>query len=90
MPVIGAENAPNLVNYLAGRNVVVKPAPKNPVRIEAYEFQNLSGAGSLMQVKENGGLILNDPDPNFAKTAEFIYQDTQAFYAKKKKKSQRP
>jgi sodium transport system permease protein len=30
LPVIGAENAPNLVNYLAGRNVVIKPAPKNP------------------------------------------------------------
>ncbi len=40
----------------------LKPVLKNPVRIEAYEFQNLSGAGSLMQVKENGGLILNDPD----------------------------
>lgn len=32
------------------------------------------------------GVILNDPDPNFAKTARFIYEDTQAFYAKKKKK----
>lgn len=30
LPVIGAENAPNLVNYLAGRNVIIKPAPKNP------------------------------------------------------------
>ena len=30
LPVIGAEHAPNLVNYLAGRNVVIKPAPKNP------------------------------------------------------------
>lgn len=30
LPVIGAENAPNLVNYLAGRNVLIKPAPKNP------------------------------------------------------------
>ena len=30
LPVIGAEHAPNLVNYLAGRNVVIKPAPRNP------------------------------------------------------------
>ena len=30
LPVIGAEHAPNLVNWLAGRNVVIKPAPKNP------------------------------------------------------------
>lgn len=30
LPVIGAEHAPNLVNYLAGRNVVIKPAPENP------------------------------------------------------------
>jgi len=30
LPVIGAENAPNLVNYLAGQNVIIKPAPKNP------------------------------------------------------------
>ena len=30
LPVIGAENAPSLINYLAGRNVVIKPAPKNP------------------------------------------------------------
>jgi sodium transport system permease protein len=30
LPVIGAEHAPNLVNYLAGQNVIIKPAPKNP------------------------------------------------------------
>lgn len=36
--------------------------------------------------KDAYGVILNDPDPNFAKTARFIYEDTQAFYAKKKKK----
>jgi sodium transport system permease protein len=30
LPVIGAEYAPNLVNYLAGQNVIIKPAPKNP------------------------------------------------------------
>lgn len=30
LPVIGAEHAPNLVNYLVGNNVVIKPAPKNP------------------------------------------------------------
>ena len=30
LPVIGAQYAPNLVNYLAGRNVIIKPAPKNP------------------------------------------------------------
>lgn len=30
LPVIGAERAPNLVNWLSGRNVLVKPAPANP------------------------------------------------------------
>ncbi len=30
LPVIGAEHAPNLVNWLSGRNVVIKPAPANP------------------------------------------------------------
>lgn len=30
LPVIGAQYAPNLVNYLAGRNVIIKPAPMNP------------------------------------------------------------
>ena len=30
LPVIGAERAPNLVNWLSGRNVVIKPAPANP------------------------------------------------------------
>ncbi|WP_395770643.1 ABC transporter permease [Arenimonas sp.] len=30
LPVIGAERAPNLINYLAGQNVIIKPAPKNP------------------------------------------------------------
>lgn len=30
LPVIGAEHAPNLVNWLSGQNVVIKPAPKNP------------------------------------------------------------
>lgn len=29
LPVVGAEHAPNLVNWLKGQNVVVKPAPKN-------------------------------------------------------------
>ena len=27
LPVIGAEHAPNLVHWLSGRNVVIKPAP---------------------------------------------------------------
>lgn len=30
LPVIGAEHAPNLVHWLSGRNVVIKPAPANP------------------------------------------------------------
>lgn len=30
LPVIGAEHAPNLINWLSGRNVVIKPAPANP------------------------------------------------------------
>lgn len=30
LPVIGAEHAPNLVNWLSGRNVLIKPAPANP------------------------------------------------------------
>lgn len=30
LPVIGAERAPNLINWLSGRNVVIKPAPANP------------------------------------------------------------
>ena len=30
LPVIGAERAPNLVHWLSGRNVVIKPAPANP------------------------------------------------------------
>jgi len=30
LPVIGAERAPNLVNWLSGRNVLIKPAPANP------------------------------------------------------------
>lgn len=29
LPVVGAENAPNLVNWLKGQNIVIKPAPKN-------------------------------------------------------------
>jgi sodium transport system permease protein len=29
LPVTGAENAPNLVNWLKGQNIVIKPAPKN-------------------------------------------------------------
>ncbi|GAB3003081.1 sodium ABC transporter permease [Arenimonas maotaiensis] len=30
LPVIGAERAPNLINWLSGRNVLIKPAPANP------------------------------------------------------------
>ena len=30
LPVIGAEHAPNLVQWLSGHNVVIKPAPGNP------------------------------------------------------------
>ena len=29
LPVVGAEHAPNLVNWLRGQNIVIKPAPKN-------------------------------------------------------------
>jgi sodium transport system permease protein len=29
LPVVGAENAPNLVNWLKGQNIVIKPAPKD-------------------------------------------------------------
>ena len=29
LPVVGAEHAPNLVNWLKGQNIVIKPAPKN-------------------------------------------------------------
>ncbi len=29
LPVEGAEHAPNLVNWLKGQNIVIKPAPKN-------------------------------------------------------------
>ena len=30
VPVIGASNAPNLIAWLQGQNIVVKPAPKDP------------------------------------------------------------
>ena len=30
LPVIGAERAPNLINWLSGRNVLIQPAPANP------------------------------------------------------------
>ena len=29
LPVVGADHAPNLVNWLRGQNIVIKPAPKN-------------------------------------------------------------
>jgi sodium transport system permease protein len=29
LPVVGAEHAPNLVNWLKGQNIVIKPAPKD-------------------------------------------------------------
>lgn len=29
LPVVGAENAPNMVNWLKGQNIVIKPAPKD-------------------------------------------------------------
>jgi sodium transport system permease protein len=30
VPVVGAENAPNLIAWLEGQNIVIKPAPVNP------------------------------------------------------------
>ncbi|MEO8001369.1 MAG: ABC transporter permease [Arenimonas sp.] len=29
LPVAGAENAPNLINWLKGQNIIIKPAPKD-------------------------------------------------------------
>jgi sodium transport system permease protein len=40
VPVVGASNAPNLVAWLQGQNIVIKPAPANPdeaIRSEAED-----------------------------------------------------
>ena len=40
LPVIGAENAPNLLRFLHGQNIEAQPAPKDPdadVRAQTYD-----------------------------------------------------
>ena len=41
LPVIGAEQAPNLVQFLAGKNIAAQPAPRDPdadVRAQTYDI----------------------------------------------------